>query len=432
MRVVAILNALRVSVFITSLIAFICHIAQCALLDVFQQQTTLPSWTEAGHWQYLVWYIALSISMLSGALVCARACCCKRAHLVQGDRFLGFINFFTLLAAILAALITGSPEPWTAGYVKVSRPMWSFITSCSGDGTFSAAGVAGSSVSTIKLESSFLYERCVLSDSTWLGAALALLCWVLLVCFAVLYRPASSVAADLFKEPKWGRYIPEPPPSLRSASIQIVPPPPPHHLRHSVLYNSYVQPQSIESFDSQSISTTLSYGKRASWQWYHDEYSNTAGGYTYHHRYSPQQQHRQVPYYTHQPPIVPMLPMVPQMDHIDLFDSIPPTDTSISGENTHINSDSRNNPRHASSHEELQQQDYYGSRPVSSIQQELVMTSWDCQQQQQPYDHYTSNGPPSTHHFSSHRHPELSELSPQHRNHLSVESVPVFKKPQQY
>lgn len=114
----------------------------------------------------------------------------------------------------------------------------------------------------------------MLSDGTWLAAAVACLLWLLLACLAMSTRSSSSavVAIEPAKEPKWGRYIPERPASLQSVNLQIVPPPPPHHLRHSVIYNTYV-PRSDVSFDSQASTATFD-NKRSSW-YYNDDYYYT-------------------------------------------------------------------------------------------------------------------------------------------------------------
>lgn len=172
----------------------------------------------------------------------------------------------------------------------------------------------------------------MLSDGTWLAAAVACLLWLLLACLAMSTRSSSSavVAIEPAKEPKWGRYIPERPASLQSVNLQIVPPPPPHHLRHSVIYNTYV-PRSDVSFDSQASTATFD-NKRSSW-YYNDDYYYTPSSpppasappflSSFDHRYPT------TPSY-HQPPVVPLLPMVPQMDSIELFGSTPPSAATAS------------------------------------------------------------------------------------------------------
>lgn len=170
----------------------------------------------------------------------------------------------------------------------------------------------------------------MLADGTWLAAAVACLLWLLLACLAMSTRSSSSaiVAIEPAKEPKWGRYIPDRPASLQSVNLQIVPPPPPHHLRHSVVYNTYV-PRSDVSFDSQASTATYD-NKRSSW-YYNDDYYYTPSSpppasappfmSSFDHRYPT------TPSY-HKPPVVPLLPMVPQMDSIELFGATPPPPTA--------------------------------------------------------------------------------------------------------
>ncbi|KAI8143726.1 hypothetical protein BJV82DRAFT_83156 [Fennellomyces sp. T-0311] len=296
MRIVYFINAVRFLVFLTSILALACHVTQCLLLSLYQEKAQIPSWISAGHWQYLSWYIALSISTVSGAAVCVHACCCKKAHILRGDKFLGILNVLPLLTSLITDVFVGGPEPWTAGTVKFDRPHTSLFQSCT---------VLDSHTDSYY---PLLYQRCVMSDGTWLLAAFACMFWILLACLAVWAKPAvkpSMVAVAPAKEPKWGRYIPEPPPSLRSSSLPIVPVPPPH-LRHGSLHYNPYQPRSDVSFDSQ---TTSSFGKRASTQYY-----DTGPELPYHHNYS-----------SNNYPQLSLLPMVPRMDKIELFDSMAAT-----------------------------------------------------------------------------------------------------------
>ncbi|KAI9496780.1 hypothetical protein BDB00DRAFT_869006 [Zychaea mexicana] len=129
---------------------------------------------------------------------------------------------------------------------------------------------------------------------------------------------SNSVAVAPAKEPKWGRYIPEPPPSLRSATLPVVPLPPRHGsvVSHQ---NPYYDPQSDVSFDSQTSSTSYGGGgtgpgKRLSMNYYDGppdlpyHYYNNAS-ITSNNNY----------------PQLTMLPMVPLMDRIDLFNTVNPS-----------------------------------------------------------------------------------------------------------
>lgn len=70
MRIIRFINTVRFIVFLISICALGCHIVQCALLGIYQQQVRslydmqdytdprhhllqakIPSWMEAGHWQ---------------------------------------------------------------------------------------------------------------------------------------------------------------------------------------------------------------------------------------------------------------------------------------------------------------------------------------------------------------------------------------------
>ncbi|CDH60143.1 predicted protein [Lichtheimia corymbifera JMRC:FSU:9682] len=327
-------------------------------------QAKIPSWMEAGHWQYLSWYIVLSLSTISGAAICAHAFCFKRSHIVRGDRFLSILNAIPLLISLLTAFFLEDPEPWAAGSVHFTRSSTGFLASCS---------VFDSN------EQPLLYQRCMLADGTWLAAAVACLLWLLLACLAMSTRSSSSavVAIEPAKEPKWGRYIPERPASLQSVNLQIVPPPPPHHLRHSVVYNTYV-PRSDVSFDSQASTATYD-NKRSSW-YYNDDYYYTPSSpppasappfmSSFDHRYPT------TPSY-HKPPVVPLLPMVPQMDSIELFGATPP-------------------PAATASEKEYDHFHHHHHHGMSSIsppieresQQDLVMSPLDYNnsRHQHPYD----------------------------------------------
>ncbi|KAI9254625.1 hypothetical protein BDA99DRAFT_607320 [Phascolomyces articulosus] len=294
-------------------------------------RANISSWVSAGHWQYLSWYIALSISTISGAFVCVHASCCKRIPTFRGDRYLGILNVLPLLTSLVTDVFVGGPEPWTAGTVKFDRPHTSFFQSC----------IILDSQS-VDPQYPLLYQRCVLSDGTWLGAAVACVLWIMLACLTMWIKNPSmiksnSVAVAPAKEPKWGRYIPEPPPSLRSSSLPIVPLPPRHGsiISHQ---NPYYQPRSDVSFDSQTSSSDYYCGgtgsKRYSSNYYDSPYSPTTPDYSspyhYSNHYTSSYSTPTSPYYNSSNnnnnfPQLSMLPMVPRMDKIDLFDNSTPS-----------------------------------------------------------------------------------------------------------
>ncbi|KAI7851557.1 hypothetical protein BDC45DRAFT_538312 [Circinella umbellata] len=323
MRIVHLINTVRFLVLTVSLIAFICHIIQCILLSEYQSKTKIPTWTSAGHWQYFLWYIGLSISTISGVFVCTNAGCCKRGYRQQSDRYLGILNALPLLISLLTDIFVGGPEPWTAGTVSFDRPHTKLFQSC----------VVLDSQS-VDQQYPLLYQRCLLSDGTWLGAAVACVLWIMLACLVIWAKnptiKSNSVSVAPAKEPKWGRYIPEPPPSLRSCTLPIVPPPPRNGSIGSQ-QNSYYQPRSDVSFDSQPSSSDYYYsaGNRNQFSSNYNEspyspttttdYSSPYNNYT--NSYSTPTS----PYYnsssSNHSQLTPMLPMVPQMDIIDLFDN---------------------------------------------------------------------------------------------------------------
>ena len=163
----------------------------------------------------------------------------------------------------------------------------------------------------------------------------------MLACFTVWAKnPAiikpNSVAVAPAKEPKWGRYIPEPPPSLRSSTFPIVPPPPRHGsiVSHQ---NPYYQSQSDVSFDSQASSSDYYYDggseKRLSYNYNDSTYSPTSTtGYsspynTYNNHYTNSYSTSTSPYYNssdnNYPQLTSMLPTLLQMDRTELFNNTP-------------------------------------------------------------------------------------------------------------
>ncbi|KAG2220355.1 hypothetical protein INT45_010741, partial [Circinella minor] len=295
--------------------------------------TKIPTWTSAGHWQltfllhhsmqYLLWYIGLSISTISGVFVCVNAGCCKRGYKQQGDRYLGILNALPLIISLVTDLFVDGPEPWTAGTVSFDRPHTKLFQSC----------VVLDSQS-VDQQYPLLYQRCLLSDGTWFGAVVACVLWIMLACLVIWAKKSdiksNSVSVAPAKEPKWGRYIPEPPPSLRSCTLPIVPPPPRNGsiVSHQ---NPYYQPRSDVSFDSQPSSTDYYYsagnGNQLSSNYNESNYSpTTTTDYSSpYNNYINSHSTSTSPYYNsssmNYSQLAPMLPMVPQIDRIDLFDN---------------------------------------------------------------------------------------------------------------
>ncbi|KAI9261383.1 hypothetical protein BDA99DRAFT_537778 [Phascolomyces articulosus] len=89
---------------------------------------TIPDWFKAGHWQYLLWYITLSVSVLSSTAICIHASCCRRGHILRGDKTLSMVNVFMLGVTILLITFLGGKEPWTNGIVEFKQPSMGFMT----------------------------------------------------------------------------------------------------------------------------------------------------------------------------------------------------------------------------------------------------------------------------------------------------------------
>lgn len=69
-----------------------------------------------------------------------------------------------------------------------------------------------------------LFNRCMLSGCTWIFAILVCITWLSLIGFVTLAsrKKKSSIAKNVIRplvveEPKWGRYIPDPPSTIYSA-----------------------------------------------------------------------------------------------------------------------------------------------------------------------------------------------------------------------
>ncbi|CAO0796144.1 unnamed protein product [Mucor circinelloides] len=217
MRFIWYIHVLRFLVLFISLIAFICHVSQCLLLNAYREKTGIPDWLTAGHWQYLTWYISLCLSLAGSSAICLNATWFKRPTRYFLDKCIGSLVILPILASIITATLFESIEPWTDGHVKVERS--GLLNSC------------------YLLDSNrdkfypMLYQRCMLSDTTWICAIFLCINWAILVGFVMFVtkkcngKSTSSTVAvakntirPAAEEPKWGRYIPDPPSSIYSAT----------------------------------------------------------------------------------------------------------------------------------------------------------------------------------------------------------------------
>ncbi|KAI9480534.1 MAG: hypothetical protein EXX96DRAFT_563167 [Benjaminiella poitrasii] len=243
MHFVFYVHILRCLALFISLLSFTCHLAQCLLLKEYERKTDIPDWMTGGHWQYLSWYISLGLSLAGSLIViCLNSKFTtnkvnshnykigdgKRQNKYYSvDKCIGSVSLLPVLSSVITATIFDSgvsEEPWTNGYYKPKQQeRTGLLTSC-----------------YIQFDSAqdpfypLLYQRCMLSDSTWICAILLCIIWLGLVSFViygtrntlqsstiktkedVLNRPAVA-----FQEPAWGRYIPDPPSSLYSSTTQL-------------------------------------------------------------------------------------------------------------------------------------------------------------------------------------------------------------------
>lgn len=184
-------------------------------------------------------------------------------------------------------MLADDTEPWTAGTVPFRRPLMDPIHSCE-------------VLSTQPL----LYRRCLLADSTLIGATAACVFWLLLACLTcVAPRKPMKPLVEPAQEPKWGRYIPEPPASLRSASIMS---PARQNNRNSILSQQWQRNE--DSFEDGHY-----------YNYNHQPYPRRPSSQYDIYNYPPPQQsyaYQPQPTYYNTP-----LPMLPQMEKIELFDT---------------------------------------------------------------------------------------------------------------
>lgn len=69
--------------------------------------------------------------MLSSFAICTHATCCRRGHILRGDKCLSIVNSILLIATVLATTFLSGQEPWTNGIVEFKRPARGLITYCS-------------------------------------------------------------------------------------------------------------------------------------------------------------------------------------------------------------------------------------------------------------------------------------------------------------
>ncbi|CDH55473.1 predicted protein [Lichtheimia corymbifera JMRC:FSU:9682] len=262
MRAIVFLNIVRCTVFVVSALAFASHASQCILFNVYQNQTNIPDWFKGGHWQYLLWYIALGLSLTSSTAVCIHAGCCRRGQHVRGDRILSTINIIVLSSTILLITFLGGQEPWTNDLVTFSQPAKGFIPYCNlldqeRDALYP-----------------LLYHRCILVNTTWVCGSLNCVMWIFLLLSVWVARPAKrpSSIAQLPTEPKWGRYIPEP--TIPRVSYPATP-------HYPSAYSNATTATHLSEPVPPPIQTNMDSNYHHGNQYYSSGHSDTSDGYYY-------------------------------------------------------------------------------------------------------------------------------------------------------
>lgn len=218
-KILTYVQALRFITFFLSLIAFLCHAAHVVLLNKYQEKSGIPDWMGAGHWQYLLWFITLGLSLVGGLAVCLSACYYNRPTLYSFDRRIAIFSLLPLFVSLITALAIDKLEPWTNGLVKVEeRSASALVSSCA---LFD---------STKDKYYPLLYQRCLLNDWTSILCILLCIFWAMLVGIAMFALSKEKKREQTAKngtsrekqrraeEPKWGRYIPDRPASVYSVT----------------------------------------------------------------------------------------------------------------------------------------------------------------------------------------------------------------------
>ncbi|KAI8080127.1 uncharacterized protein B0P05DRAFT_77583 [Gilbertella persicaria] len=147
-------------------------------------------------------------------IICFDGFYLRRSKTYSIDKCVGLICILPILISVIAAITPNSFEPWTQNYVQFKRST-GFVTSCS---MFD---------STQDSTYSLLYQRCLLNDFVLMCAILLCFIWTILTSIAIRaslqekkerVRKNQTLPAFLSQEPNWGRYIPDPPSSIYSAS----------------------------------------------------------------------------------------------------------------------------------------------------------------------------------------------------------------------
>ncbi|ORX55621.1 hypothetical protein DM01DRAFT_330286 [Hesseltinella vesiculosa] len=126
------------------------------------------------------------------------------ATVVKTDKLLAGFNTVPLLTSLATTVLFVNNEPWSDGKIATKRPLITdLFTYCS--------LLDNSAVDPFR---PLMFQRCMLTDMTWVLACFLLVLWlVLLIMASTLPRSLTTTAepgAQPAQEPHWGRYMPEP------------------------------------------------------------------------------------------------------------------------------------------------------------------------------------------------------------------------------
>ncbi|KAI7891895.1 uncharacterized protein EV154DRAFT_551213 [Mucor mucedo] len=270
MQIIWYIHTVRFLAFFISLITFVCHLAQCILLSSYQEQTGISDWITAGHWQYLLWFISLGLSLAGSFTLCLNAYYYNRPKRYLLDKCIGLLALLLLLTSIIIIVSMDSSEPWTNNNSSpIERS--SLMSSCS---------LFDSSRDKFY---PLLYQRCMLSDSIWILSILLCIVWTSVVLFAMMglsqkKKETAKNPIQPAQEPNWGRYIPHPPASIYSATTL--------GNRSGLLTPSFVKQY---SYNNRSMPSTIQQYKEEKEEYFDDDEDEDDESYSardYYH-YSP-------------------------------------------------------------------------------------------------------------------------------------------------
>ncbi|KAI8375974.1 uncharacterized protein BYT42DRAFT_572957 [Radiomyces spectabilis] len=171
---------LRVSLFIFSLAALACHIAQILFLVKYSQDDQ----HRAGPWwphyvPYILYFVGPGFSIIcSIALIFVSISTIKN---IRGDRILSVINLILMIAVVVYNTLQAGVVPWTDGKEKDPGrgPYRGYADYCSfyGSGTDS-------------------FYRCWLSNGLWLASIVTAFLWLLLAIYTFVQSSSDIYESD--------------------------------------------------------------------------------------------------------------------------------------------------------------------------------------------------------------------------------------------